>query len=100
MSAAVVLIVCSCLMLSSLFVVSLVNRQQMRKRLITEKIWQLRRRLTELEEIAAVIEPLVESPMIPKAINDEVIDLINTITKLDPSITYLQSNLRTAQALA
>lgn len=100
MTAAVVLVVCSILLVASLLVVSLVNRQQTRKRLITEKIWQLRRKLTELEEITAVIEPFVESPMIPKAMNDEVIDLIHTINKLDSSITYLQSNLRTAQLLA
>ncbi len=99
MTVVAVLVVCFCLMIASLLVVSLVNRQQTRRRLITHKIWQMRRKVTELEEIAAVIEPLVESPLIPKAITDEVIDLIKRITAIDPSVTHLQGNLRTAEAL-
>ena len=100
MNVVAVLVVCFFLVLASLSIVSLVNRQQTRKRLITQKIWQMRRKITELEEIVAVIEPLVESPMIPKAITDEVIDLIKTVTTLDPSIIYLEGNLRTAEALS
>jgi hypothetical protein len=100
MSIVSVLVICSILMIASLLVVSFVNRQHTRKRVVTHKIWELRRRINELEEVGAAIEPLVESPIIPKAINDEIIDLINTVTSLDPTILYLESNLRTAQALS
>lgn len=100
MSILSVVIICGILMIASLLVVSFVNRQHTRKRVVTHKIWELRRRINELEEVGAAIEPLVESPIIPKAINDEIIDLINTVTTLDPSIVYLESNLRTAQALS
>lgn len=95
-----VLIICSILMVASLIVVSFVNRQHTRKRVVTHKIWELRRRINELEEVGAAIEPLVESPIIPKAINDEIIDLITTAKNLDPTIVYLESNLHTAQALS
>lgn len=100
MSVQGVLLLCSLLMITSLLVVSYVNRQHTRKRVVTHKIWELRRRINELEEVGAAIEPLVESPIIPKAINDEIIDLIHTAKTLDPSIMYLESNLMTAQALS
>ena len=80
MSILSVLVICGILMIASLLVVSFVNRQHTRKRVVTHKIWELRRRINELEEVGAAIEPLVESPIIPKAINDEIIDLINTVT--------------------
>jgi uncharacterized membrane protein len=76
MSIVSVLVICGILMIASLLVVSFVNRQHTRKRVVTHKIWELRRRINELEEVGAAIEPLVESPIIPKAINDEIIDLI------------------------
>jgi predicted XRE-type DNA-binding protein len=100
MNIVSVLVICSILMIASLFVVSFVNHQHTRKRVVTHKVWELRRRINELEEVGAAIEPLVESPIIPKIINDEIIDLIHTTTNLDPSIIYLESNLRTAQALS
>lgn len=100
MSVQGVLLLCSLLMIASLLIVSYVNRQHTRKRVVTHKIWELRRRINELEEVGAAIEPLVESPIIPKTINDEIIDLINTAKNLDPTIMYLESSLMTAQALS
>jgi hypothetical protein len=100
MSVQAVLLICSLLMITSLLVVSYVNRQHTRKRVVTHKIWELRRRINELEEVGAAIEPLVESPIIPKTINDEIIELITTAKTLDPSILYLESNLMTAQTLS
>lgn len=86
---------------SALLIVSLINRQQMRARLITQKLSQMRRRVSELEELVAAIEPLVESLSIPRLINQDLIDLIQHMINLKPdSQAYLSSSLTTAQQQA
>lgn len=82
----------------ALLVVSLINRQQMRARLINQKVSQMRRRVNELEELIVAIEPLVESLTIPRLINQELIDMIQHMITLKPdSQNYLASSLANAQ---
>ena len=77
------------LMMFSLVVVSFVNRAQTRNRLIRQKSAQIRRRLEELEEVCSSIEPLLESSLIPKLINEEILDLIRSLEQLTPNDSTL-----------
>ncbi len=83
----------------SLSLVSIVNRRQMRARLISQKITQIKRRVAELEEFAAILDTLVENPEIAQAICEEAIDLIQTMLQLSPESHYLEANMNTAQQL-
>lgn len=88
------------LALTSLIVVSLVNRFQTRRRLVRSKVQQLRHRIAELAEICSGIEPLLDSTQVPRLINEEVIDLIRSVQRLDPEGAQMEAQLDSAQQLA
>lgn len=100
MSTVAIIVLLLTLAVMSLFVVNFVNSRETRRRLVTQKITSLRRRIAELEEMSASLEPLLESTQIPRAINDEIIVLIETIMKLDPSNEYMKPTLEAAKALS
>lgn len=100
MSAVVIISLLLVLAVMSLVVVNFVNRRETRRRLITQRISFIRHRIAELEELAAAIEPLLESTQIPKLVNDEIIYQIETIIKLDPENAYMQPTLKAAKALS
>lgn len=85
---------------TSLGVVSFANRIQTRNRLIRQRVSQLRKKIGEMEELCVAIEPLVESNVAPKLINDEVISTIEKVLQLAPNATYLHVNLKNAKQLA
>ena len=80
----------------SLMVVSYVNSQQTRKRLINSKFDQLKRLASEIVELGSNIETLLESPVILKHINDEVIDIINKMRQLNPSSPFIDIGMENA----
>ncbi len=84
----------------SLLAVNFVNRQQTRRRLITQRAAQLRRYIAELEEMAATIEPLLESTQVPKVINDEIVHALEQIIALEPSNGYMEPTLKAAKDLS
>ena len=88
------------LIVFSLVVVSFANRVQTRNRLARQKVQQMRRRIDELDEICTAVEPLLENTFIPKLINDEILDLIQSIKQLDANASYIDLKLEQAQALA
>lgn len=88
------------LIFGSLLIVSFANRIQTRTRFVRQKIRQMRRRLEELEEICAAVEPLLETVLIPKIINEEIIDLIDSIAHLDPSANFVHVKREHANSLA
>lgn len=88
------------LIVFSLIVVSFCNRVQTRNQLIRQKVQHMRFRIDELEEICASIEPLLESVLIPKLINEEILDLIQSVKQLDPKATFVDLKLEHARALA
>lgn len=100
MGSAAGIIVLLSLMVCSLMVVSIVNRIQTRNKLVRQNIQRMRFRIDDLEEICAGIEPLLESVLIPKLLNEEILDLIQSIKKLDATATHLDTKLEQAQALA
>lgn len=90
----------SLLILLALTLVSLVNKLQNRKRIIRLKIQQLKTRVHELEDISLCIASLLESTDVPKLINEEIINLLQSIIQLDPeSATLLSLNMKNAENL-
>ncbi|MFT5085064.1 MAG: hypothetical protein ACI9Y1_003121 [Lentisphaeria bacterium] len=83
--------------LASLFIVSAINRQQLRSRVIEQKLIQMKRRVSELDELSATLEPLVETSKIPIIVNDEVTDLLKSMIKLAPENRYFQISLENTQ---
>lgn len=81
----------------SLFIVSLINERQTRARVINQKLNQMKRRVGELEELSASLEPLVDDPQIPQVINDEAIHLIESMLRVAPGNAYYQMSLESAQ---
>ncbi|WP_049762611.1 hypothetical protein [Saccharophagus degradans] len=79
------------LVIGALLTVSFVNQQQMRSRVINQKVAQLKRRVGELDEMASSLESLVESLAIPKTILDEMLEVLNTIDKLEPNNPFCES---------
>jgi hypothetical protein len=88
------------LIVFSLVVVSFANRIQTRNRLMVHKVHQMRRRIDELEEICAGIEPLLESVFIPRLIIEEILDLARSIKQVDPGASFVEQKLEHAQTLA
>ncbi len=82
---------------TSLFVVSLINQRQTRARLINQKLQKMKRRVSELEELSAILEPLVDDAQTPQAINEEAVDLIESMLRLAPGNAYYRMSLDTAQ---
>ncbi|VUD66259.1 hypothetical protein TDB9533_03543 [Thalassocella blandensis] len=83
--------------LLSLFTVSMINRQQMRARLINQKLGQMKRRAMDLEELSVALETLVESPRIPLLINEEAIDVLKNMVRLAPSNHFFAMQLENAR---
>lgn len=93
MSSIAMIIIFLILTSISLFFVSLMNRRQLRSRLVKQKLGQMKRRTTELEELAAQLETLVENPRVSIVINDETIDLLEKMISLSPLNAYYAMNL-------
>lgn len=88
------------LIIGSLILVSSLNRIQTRNRVINQKVRQIRQRLDDLENIASDVEPLLETLVIPKLINDEVLDLLRSVMQLDPQAEWAQIRLDQATEYA
>lgn len=97
MSSISIILILLVLTSLSLFMVSMINRRQVQARLISRKLNQMKRRATELEELAASLETLVETPKISIIINDEVIELLENMVKLSPVNAYYQLSLESAR---
>lgn len=90
MNSGTGIVVLSVMIVFSLVVVSFANRIENRSRLMRQKASQITRRIESLEELCSSIEPLLESVLIPRLVNEEVIDLIRSLEQLDPSVPSLE----------
>jgi DNA-directed RNA polymerase subunit H (RpoH/RPB5) len=68
----------------ALFSVSYINSMQTRKRLINQRLHQLKRDVSELEEIASSVGPLVGSTNIEKIILEDCLDTLKGMVQLAP----------------
>lgn len=91
MSDPATIVIFLVLVMGALLVVSYVNQYQMRSRLMSKKAVALKRKVSELEEMAAALESLVESLAIPKVVLEETQELLNTIEKLQPNDPYVEA---------
>ncbi|PCK10129.1 MAG: hypothetical protein COA42_00615 [Alteromonadaceae bacterium] len=96
MSSVFIIIFLLSLAVLSLVVVSFVNHKETRNRLINQRLNYLKRNVSDLEELSATIESLVESKDVPKAINDEAIDVINRMRKIAPDEHLYDAHLENA----
>ena len=85
-----------CLAAFSLLLVSVINRQQTRRKLIVQRVSLLKRKIAELEEMTAELEPLLESTAIPRLMNEEIIDIIRAVQTLSPDNHFTDANLACA----
>ncbi|WP_246438989.1 hypothetical protein [Teredinibacter franksiae] len=60
----------------------------------------MKRRIDELEELAATVDTLTESPSIAEHINDEAIEMIGAMMRLEPNSQTLSVTLQNAEQLA
>ncbi|BFM16092.1 hypothetical protein R50073_22750 [Maricurvus nonylphenolicus] len=97
MTALAYLVLFCIIAIGSLIAVSVANERERRTRLIRRKLKDLKRKVDELEELVIEVDLLVESRAIAKIINDEIIDMLQAMIKLDPSATYLHANLGNAE---
>ncbi|MFT7560896.1 MAG: hypothetical protein ACI93R_002819 [Flavobacteriales bacterium] len=77
--------------------VSIVNARQTRARLVSQKITQLKRRISELDEISLGIESLVTTTTPSRVVLEELYDTIQGMVQLDHDNQSLQTALSTAK---
>lgn len=97
MSALTLLIVCSLVAVGAMITVTYANQREKKARLLRQRLKYLRLRTDDLEELVIELGMLVESKAIAQRVNDEIIDLLNDMLKLDPSATYLSASLANAE---
>lgn len=99
MSVASLLTFCLAMAFLSLIIVSAVNQRQSRARMISRQVAQMKRRVTELEDMVLTVDRLVDSADLARHLNEEVIHLIRSMERLDAGSQTLQVNLHNAEQL-
>lgn len=96
MSAFISLIFFIFLAIASMTAVAYSNFQVEKKVRVREKLRVYKERLEELEDMVITLDGLCENRMIPRIVNDEVIELYQTMIELDPKASYLEAGLNIA----
>ena len=81
----------------SLVAAAFISARQEKKRQQQQQVRNMKRRVTELEELALAIDPLVEVAMIPRLINDEAISLLHKIAEIDKTQGFTAAALHNAE---
>lgn len=96
MSNVSLIILCLVLVGIALLIVSFINAQQMRKRLINQKLAQLKRKVIEMDELTAATETLTGSTSIAKVMLEETIDMLRGMQQLSPDSQAVELQIETA----
>lgn len=80
---------------AALLTVSVINASQTRKRLINQRIITLKRKVSELTELATALEKLTGSTELEKVILDETVDILNGMLQLSPNSQAVELTLET-----
>ena len=91
----IIFIVLACFALVS---VSVINSQQTRKRLIAQRIVQLRRKVSEYEELASTIETYTGSTTIERVVLDEIVDSLHGMLQLEPDNLTIDLSIANTKA--
>lgn len=86
--------------LASLLLVSFANQKQARAKIVRHKMQQLRLRVQDLEELVLTADQILESQSVAQLINDDVINMLESMLQLDSSAHYLEASLSSARARA
>ncbi len=97
MTALNYLILFCALAICSLVAVSIANEKERRVKAIRHQLRTLKRRVELLEELVIEVDLLVESRDITKHINDEIINLLDSMLQLDSRASYLYASLANAE---
>lgn len=77
----------------ALFAVSYINSMQTRKRLIRQRLTQLKRKVSEMEELASALGSLVDSPDIEKVVLEEILDTLRGMKQISTDNHSLAFNI-------
>lgn len=84
------------LVMCALLVVSAINSRQTRRKLINQRLYLLKRKVADLEELAVNLESLLGNTNVSKLIMDEVVDTLQGMLQLSPGSQTLELSLNTA----
>ncbi|WP_096085941.1 hypothetical protein [Agaribacterium haliotis] len=90
MSELNIVLLCLALAVLALFTVSLINHNQMRRRLIGQRLQQLRKKVSEIEELCAGLESLTGSRNIIRALLEHTVEMVDGMLTLQPQSQALQ----------
>ena len=85
---------------AALVVVSLINRSQTKAKRARQKVKMMKFRVDALEELALILDSTVDTRGIARHIHNEALDLLAVMRKLDPSASYLNATIASAQKTA
>ncbi len=100
MSAFASLIVFVVLAAVSLIAVNWVNNRETKRKVLSKKLKELRQRISATEELILEVDQMVESRVISKLMNDEIIEMILAMKNANPDSGYLDASHQTAIARA
>lgn len=98
MSSLTYLFIFCALATGSLIVVSIVNEKENRRRIVQQKLRQLRFQVQDMEEVVLEIDRLVENRLIAKLLNDEILEKVLAMKQAHPDTGYLNAIHQTALA--
>lgn len=96
-SSLILLIVIATLSMS---IVAYSNYLVDKRRRTTFKLEKMKIRVEELEDVVLVLDSVCEKRIIPKLINDEIIEYYEIMRQINPSAGYLKAGLSNAQIRA
>lgn len=98
MSSLTYLFIFCALAAGALIVVSIVNEKENRRRIVQQKLRQLRFQVQDMEEVVLEIDRLVENRLIAKLLNDEILEKVLAMKQAHPDTGYLNASHQTALA--
>lgn len=96
MSSLDILIILAAVTAFSLIIVSLSNQRAKKRRAQQLRLNALKRRILHLETLVIEIDPLLESHLIPRLLNDEILSIVAHVRAIDAGTTQFDSIYQTA----
>jgi hypothetical protein len=97
MTAFASLILLVCIASLSMCIVAYSNHLVRKSKQAAFRLEKMKLRAEELEDVVLVLDGLCEKRMIPKLVNDAIIDNYQTMIQINPKATYLKAGLSNAK---
>jgi len=88
-----IIVICLIAVGLALFTVSYINSMQTRKRLIKQRLAQLKRQVSEMEELASAVGTILGDANVEKIVLEEIIDTVRGMQQLEPKNVSLELTL-------